>query len=378
MPVTGGSYIYLKEAYGKVVAFMSGSTGYILGSCGSVAAISLAAANIIPTFLGVSAFQVKLIAVALIIIFTIINYCGVRLGSVVQNTFTIAKLIPIALILLLGIFQGTAQVDLSLAPTSELSLPEIIQMIAFATLATFWAYEGWTNLNVVAGEVKNPKRNLPLAITSSIIVVMIIYVLFNFSIYRVLGMEEISASIASGNMYLGTLAAEKMLGSFGSTLVTATMLIAIIGALNGCILVFPRKLYAMSHSGEFFKVFDRVHPKYDTPSTAILMTAIISIMLVFSHDLDQLTTLVTFSSLIFNALIFMSIYIFRKRNPEMERPYKVWAYPATPAIAIIVMVGMIINTLMTDMQTSLFGLIVTAASIGLYWIYKELRSRGIE
>lgn len=378
MPVTGGSYVYLKKAYGNLISFMSGSTNYVLASCGSVAALALAAANIFPMFLDISAFSVKLIAVFLIVALTVINYCGVKLGSLVQNFFTIAKLIPIVLILILGIFMGRENVDMSVTIENGMSFTQVIQMVAFAVIATFWAYEGWTNLNVVAGEIKNPKRNLPLAIISAIVLVMIIYVLFNFSIYRVLSMNEISSSLDKENYYLGTLAAQKILGNVGGVLVTSTMLIAIIGALNGCILVFPRSLYSMSHNGSFFKVFDRVHPKYETPSISIIVTAVISIALVFSNDLNQLTTLVVFSGLIFNALVFITIFIFRKREPNLERPYKVWLYPLTPIIAVLVMVGMIINTLITDFRTSILGIIITLLSVILYGFYYLSKKRGIE
>ena len=378
MPETGGRYIYLRKAYGKIVAFMSGASGFVLGSCGSISAIALASAGVCAQFLTLTTIQVKMIAIAIIIILTIINYCGVKLGSVVQNIFTIAKLTPIILILGLGIFGGTNNVDLSIVPASGPSMGEIIQMTAYAVLATFWAYEGWTNLNVIAGEIKNPKKNLPLAITTSIIVVAVIYVLFNFSIYRVLSMEEIVASFDNGSLYLGTVATSKMIGNIGETLVTATMLIAMIGAVNGCVLVFPRSLFSMSNDGTFFKYFGKVHPKYNTPSNAIILTAIISILLVFSQDLNQLTTLVTFSGLIFNGLIFVSIYLFRKREPNMERPYKVWGYPFTPGIAALVMLGMIINTFYTNANTSLLGLAVTVGSLILYFIYDFLKKKGIE
>jgi len=383
MPETGGRYIYLRRAYGKIVAFMSGASGYVLGSCGSIAAIALAAATVCSQIIALTTIQVKMIAVSIIIILTIVNYCGVKVGSVVQNIFTIAKLIPIILILGLGIFFGTNSVDLSITPIPAtpdevLSISEIIQMTAFAVLATFWAYEGWTNLNVIAGEIKNPKKNLPLAIGTSIIVVAIIYVLFNFSIYRVLSMDEIKASLDNGALYLGTVATSKMIGNIGETLVTITMLIAVIGAVNGCILVFPRALFSMSNDGTFFKYFGKVHQKYNTPSTAIVLTAIISILLVFSQDLNQLTTLVTFSALVFNGLIFVSIYLFRQREPERERPYKVWGYPFTPGIAALVMFGMIINTFFTERNTSILGVSVTVGSLGLYYLYNYFKKRGIE
>ncbi|MFV0499830.1 MAG: APC family permease [Bacilli bacterium] len=375
MPVTGCSYIYLKKAYGKIIAFMSGSTGYVLASCGSVSA--LAAAKIIPIFIDISAFGVKIIAVLLILVLTVVNYFGVKVGSIFQNFFTIAKLVPIILILLLGLLKDNQSVDLSISMSSGMSLPSFIQMFAFAMFATFLAYEGWNNLNVVAGEMKNPHKNMPIAITSAIVVVML-YVLFNYSIYRVLSVKQIIESIKEDNLYLGTLANKQTVGDFGGILVTSTMLIAIVGALNRCVLVFLRQLYSMSHNKSFFKIFGKVHQKYETPSNAIIVTALISILLVFSNDLDQLTTLVIFSGLVFNALVFYSIFVFRKRESDRIRLYKVLLYTLTPIVAVLVMIGMIINTLYTDPRTVLLGVIIIFSSLILYFIYEQLNKRGIK
>ena len=178
MPETGGTYIYLRRAYGKLIAFMSGATGYLLASCGSIAALALAAANIFGTFITITELQIKLIAVIIILLLSVINYFGVKQGSIVQNIFTIAKLIPIILIIVLGLAKGRQPIDFQVVP-SGISFVSFVQMVSFAVLATFWAYEGWTNLNIIAGEMKHPKRNIPLAIISAIVVTTILYVLFN-------------------------------------------------------------------------------------------------------------------------------------------------------------------------------------------------------
>lgn len=379
MPQTGGTYLYLRKAYGQIVAFMSGSTGYVLGSCGSIAALAVASSSMFANLFPSLAPYGKWIAVALIVFLSTINFFGVKLGSLVQNGFTVAKLIPIVLIIVLGLFQGTQSVDLSINVANTGGSSNFVGMIAFAVLATFWAYEGWTNLNVIAGEIKNPKRNLPMAIITAIGVVTVIYLLFNFAIYRVLSPEEIQAALGgeTPNLYLGTLAAQKLLGGeLGGRIVGITMLIAVLGATHGCAMVFPRTIFSMSKDGTFFPTFAKVNDKYKTPGNAIILTAVISIVLVLTQDLDQLTTLVTFSGLIFNALIFASIFIFRKREPNMERPYKVWFYPVTPIIAIAVMIYMLINTLIQETQTSLVGLAVTLGSVVLYFIYQAYSKRA--
>lgn len=375
MPETGGTYVYLSKAYGKLVAFMSGSTGFVLGSCGSIAALAIASATALNQFIPMSSMQQKLVAVALIIVLSAINYFGIKLGSLVQNGFTVAKLIPIILIIVLGIFGGTQSVDFSLTPAGSPNMVQVIQMVAFAVLATFWAYEGWTNLNVVAGEIKNPKRNLPLAIITAILGVTVIYVLFNFAIYRVLSPAEIAGFLGEEKLYLGTEVAKKLMGNAGSILVGATMLIAVLGATHGCCMVFPRTIFSMSKDGSFFKSFAKVHPKYKTPSNAIIITAVISILLVFTRDLNQLTTLVAFSGLVFNLLVFATIFIFRKREPNMERPYKVWLYPITPILVILIYIGMLINTLMVEFQTSMIGTAVVLGSVVLYFIFQAIQKK---
>lgn len=375
MPETGGTYVYLRKAYGKIVAFMSGSTGFVLGSCGSLAALSVAVTTVLNNFVPMDLTTRKFVAAGLIIGLSAINYFGIKLGSLVQNTFTVAKLVPIVLIIVMGIFAGTQSVDLSITPDGVDNAGSFISSLAFAVLATFWAYEGWTNLNVVAGEIKNPKRNLPLAIITSISVVMGIYVLFNFAIYRVLSPAEINGFLGAEKLFLGTEAATKLMGNFGTVLVGVTMLVAVLGATHGCAMVFPRTIFSMSKDGSFFSPFAKVHEKYKTPSNAILLTAVISIALVFMQNLDQLTTLVTFSSILFNILVFISLFIFRKREPNMERPYKVWLYPVTPILVILIMVGMLVNTLIVEFQTSLIGLGVTLATIPLYYLLQSIQNK---
>ncbi len=382
MPETGGSYVYIKRAYGDLVAFASSFTGYILGACGSLAALSLALPLIMNNFIsvltggaGMNDLQMKLVASVIIILLSAINYLGIRFGKLVQNIFTIAKFIPIVLIIVLGITMGTQNVDLSLMPVSNPSISDLLSMVALGVVATFWAYEGWKNLNTIAGEIKNPGRNLPWAIILAIVVVMSVYVIFNFAIYRVLSLEQITAQFAAGNYYLGTVVAQQLLGDTGMILVGLTMFIAVFGATNGCAMVFPRSIFALSENKMFFAPFAKVHPKYNTPGNAIILTGIISIALVFARNLDQMTNLVVFSGIIFSILLFISVFMFRKQYPDMPRPYKVWFYPVTPILAILTNLALLINTLITDFNTSMIGIVVTLASVPVYFIIKNLTKK---
>ncbi|MBN2850521.1 MAG: amino acid permease [Erysipelotrichaceae bacterium] len=367
MPRAGGSYVYLREAYGKSVAFMSGFSSFILGSSGSIAALALAFATILSNFVAINEATQKGIAILVIVVLTIANYYGVKFGSWIQNLFTVAKLVPILIILGLGLFLGNQSPDLSINVDASVDVMGLISMVAMGVVATLWAYEGWTNLNNVSEELKNPKRNLPLALVIAIFFVMILYVLFNFAIYRVLSFQEIVDAIAGGNLFLGTTVANRLLGGFGSTLVGLGMLISVFGATNGCVMVFPRLYYAMAKDGLFFRRVGEINPSTKTPANAIFLSAVVSIILVFFRNLNQLTSLVVLQGLIFNGLIFFSVIIFRRTLPTIERPYRVWGYPIVPILATLVMVGLLVNTLMTsDFNNSLLSLLIPAAAYLIY------------
>jgi APA family basic amino acid/polyamine antiporter len=367
MPRAGGSYVYLREAYGKSVAFMSGFSSFILSSSGSIAALALAFATILNNFVAINEATQKGIAILVIVLLTIANYYGVKFGSWIQNLFTVAKLVPILIILGLGLFLGNQSPDLSINVDASVDVMGLISMVAMGVVATLWAYEGWTNLNNVSEELKNPKRNLPLALVIAIFFVMILYVLFNFAIYRVLSFQEIVDAIAGGNLFLGTAVANRLLGGFGSTLVGLGMLVSVFGATNGCVMVFPRLYYAMAKDGLFFRRVGEINPSTKTPANAILLSAFVSIILVFFRNLNQLTSLVVLQGLIFNGLIFFSVIIFRRTLPNIERPYRVWGYPVVPIVATLVMVGLLVNTLMTsDFNNSLLSLLIPAAAYLIY------------
>ena len=375
MPKAGGSYVYLNQAYHPAVGFMCGFSSWLLGGAGSIAAIAIAFPKAFSTLVPISDVQVKLVAIGLIILLTAINYVGVKQGSIVQNIFMVAKVAPILLILVLGIFAGKQTPDLNPIPASAPSIGGMIGMIAFAIVASLWAYEGWTNLNIVSEEIRNPKKNLPLALIIAIVGCTVLFTLFNFAVYRVLPIDQITSMIEGGDIYLGTEVANTVLGSAGQIVVVIAMATAIFGSLNGCILVFPRQYYAMAKDGYFFKSFAKLHSKHKTPAASLIVQAIISIALVLVRDLDQLTNLVIFSSMLFNTLTIGAVFIFRKKMPDLERPYKAWGYPVTVVITLLIFIGLMINTLVEDPVTSIIGLAVPALGFVCYHFFRWYNSR---
>lgn len=376
-PRAGGLTVYLSNAYSPLIGFLNGFTGWLIGGPGSIAAIAIALPSALTIVFPMGEGIIKIIAIGLILGLTIVNYFGIEFGSKLQNISMIAKLIPIVIIMVLGLIFGKTTPDLSLVPkVDNVSFGSIMGMIAFAVVASLWAYEGWTNLNTVAEEIKNPRRNLPLAIIISIVSVTILYTLFNYSIYRVIPFSEIETLLANGEYYLGTYAAERLMGRVGSNLVILGMVVSMFGALNGCILAFPRSYYAMSVEGNFFRSFKNLHPKHRVPHVALIVQCIISIVLVLSRNLDQLTSLVVFSGMLFNTLGVLAVVIYRRKFPDLNRPYKVIAYPFTVILTTIIFLALMINTFIEDPLTSIIGLGVPAIGI-LFYIYFNRKNKNI-
>ena len=354
MPKAGGYYVYLREAYGERVAFMCGFANFCLSSSGSIAALAVAFAAAISSFVPLGELTQKIIAISAILLLTGVNVCGIRFGSLVQNIFMILKMLPILLILVCGLFMGNESPDLTYFPGELPSIPELCSMVGFAVIATLWAYEGWTNLNNIAEEIKNPKRNIPLALIGSITGVALLYVV---------------NLVNGGDFYLGTHAANELFGSAGMIIVGTAMILAIFNSLNGCIMVFPRMYYAMARDGALFKSFAKLHPVSKTPINAQLASAIMAIILVSSRTLSELTSLVAVVGMIFHGMTFFSVIVLRRKYPTLERPYRVWLYPFLVIVVCCIMIGLIVNTVTKDPVTAALGLLVPLFGLALYELF---------
>ena len=370
IPRAGGITVYLSEAFHPIVGFLNGWTAILIGSPGSIAAIAIALPTALRSFTPISDTGIKIIAIALTLGLTLYNYFGIKVGSRLQNISMVLKLIPIAIILIAALFMGNVTPDLTLRPEGDpVSTGKVISMIAFAVIATLWAYEGWTNLNNVTEEMKNPRKNLPLALIIAIVGITLLYTLFNFAIYRVLPLDQIKGFIESGNYYLGTETAKATLGNFGAIVVTVAMILSMFGSLNGCVLAFPRTYYALAEEGHFFKSFSKLHPKYKTPSAGLWLQAVISVILILYRDLNQLTSLVVFTSMLFSMLTVVSVIVLRKKYPTINRPFKIWGYPFSVIITALLFLGLVINTFIEDPTSAITGMAIPAVGIIFYFFF---------
>ena len=383
-PKTGGYYVYLRKAYGRRIAFLSGVTNFFLSSSGSVALLALLFAQIIGFMLGAAFTNVTvgIIAAGIIVLLSVVNFLGLKYGKMIQNIFFVAKLIPLVIVIFYGLFFGTESQIILNNPPLNVEGGLLVSGFIFAIARTLFAYEGWTNLNTVAEEMKDTKKDLPKALTIAVLVVMGVYTLFVFGLYRIIDATSLAsigtAAVAAGfdlaAIYtaFGTIFSTLGQGTLGYVIFGA-IAISIFGALNGSILSFPRVYLAMSEDETFPKVFQNIHPRFQTPWVAILGQTIVSLIIVLLgyNNVDALLTIILFGALVFNTLIFFSIFKFRKTLPNADRPYRVWGYPLVPRLAILGMLILLVVTFINRFADSMIGVFVILIGNGIYDVWMD-------
>ena len=361
MPQAGGTYNYISKAYGPGIGFSMGITDFFISQSGSISALAVGFSTYFSILVPLTEWQIKAMAIAILVALSLINMAGVKKGGNVQGIFMIAKLVPIAIIIACGFIMGKMNNPMDIVPGQGLNP---LSAFALAIVAALWAYDGWSSVYIVSEELKNPKKDLPKAVTIGVLGVTLVYVLFNFALLKVLPIDEIVATEAPG-----TMAAEALFGRPGAVLVTVGALIAIFGSCNGCILAYPREYFAMARDKRFFKVFAKINPKTGTPVNAQIATMIVSSLLILFGTFEQLTALVAFCAWIYYTLGVSSVYVFRKTYPDMERPYKVWGYPVLPAVTILLSLVVLVTTLWEDPMNSVIGVVIPIVGYILYHVY---------
>jgi APA family basic amino acid/polyamine antiporter len=392
MPEAGGQYVYLREAYGPMSGFLFGWILFLVYMTGGIAALAVAFAeytgyffpllgteNIvltldIPLFestLHYSLSAGQIIGVAVIILLSFVNFVGVGLGKAIQNLFTVVKIGTIAGIIILGfaIGKGTPP-DLSMN-SSGMSFGSLIIGFGVSLVAVAWAFDGWNNVNFVAGEIKNPKRNLPLALILGTLGITCLYVLVNYIYLYALPIQETVGVVRIAEKATGAL-----FGSSTGALISALVIVSVFGALNGSILAGPRVYYAMARDGLFFRKVAHVHPRFRTPGFSILIQAIWASLLTLLGTFEQLFTFAMFISIAFWIVATAAVFTLRKKRPDLPRPYKTWGYPVVPAVFIVASCGILLNTLLEKPVEALTGIFLTALGIPVYFYWKRRLRRG--
>lgn len=388
---TGGQYVYFRKMYGDFIAFLYGWSIFAVIQTGSQAAIayvfaeylgyfykypqlpqSLQDFSIFMPFVGdihpFLDFGTKAVAILCILFLTGVNYLGVVFGGIVQTIVTFIKIASIIILsLLLFTFgQGSyANVYSGFNIPTE-TITNIISVIGLALAGAFWAYDGWNNVTFVAGEVKNPQRNIPLALLYGTLIVIAVYVLINIAFLYVLPIDEMSKS-----PLVAASAAERIFGVNGASIISIAVIISTFGALNGSILATARVQFAMARDRLFFSPLGKIHPKFGTPHVSLIIQGVWSCVLVLSGSFDTISDYVIFAAWLFYMLGAYGVFVLRKKMPEVNRPYKVWGYPYTPIIFIIFSFLFLVNSIISDTQDAAMGsiLILSGLPIYLYWKY---------
>jgi APA family basic amino acid/polyamine antiporter len=369
MPEAGGIYVYLREAYGPLLSFLFGWTLFLVIDSGSIATLAVAFShNMLPRFVDMTRFEKQLIAAGFVAFLGAVNYIGVRWGSRLQNLMTYIKTGAIGIVVVAVFFftkgQGHPANFVEPGP-GPLNLG-LLEAFGIGLIASLWAYKGWEAATYNAGEVKNPRKNLPLGILIGTGAVIVIYIIANLAYLYILPVGKIAAS--EGRVALDVM--QIVTGPFGASLIAFLILFSILGAANQNMLTSPRVYFAMARDGMFFKKIAECHPKFLTPHVSIIAITVWSIILTLTGTFKQLFTYVIFGEWIFFGLTVAAVIVLRKKRPDLDRPYKTWGYPVTPAIFVLASVYVAAMALRSSFMNAMFGLLIICLGIPAYLYWK--------
>jgi basic amino acid/polyamine antiporter, APA family len=409
MPQTGGIYVYFRKMFGEFVAFLYGWSAFSVINTAAVAAIAYVCAQyaefflILPRFDTITEqsirlhipfigdlfplenFGVKGLAIVLVLSLTYLNYRSVRAGNAFQVVSTFVKL-AIICVLVLGIFfSGKGSVDNFFMASDPKSGIDLFHGIVIAMTGAFFAYDGWINITFVAGEIKDPQKNIPKSLFLGVFLCIAVYLLVNQAYLYVLPVEKVAAStlVASDAIAVAW-------GTNGAALIAGMIVICTIGAINGNAMASSRVTYAMGKDRVFLPWSGREHPKYNTPGNALWLHGIWTSMFILTGTFNMLADMFVFITWVAYLFGAIGIFLLRKRMPDAERPYRIWGYPWIPALFIIFSAFYLFTTVQSDIRNyvngtqpvvnSLLGLAITLAGIPFYFYYKwkeKNRSTGV-
>jgi len=436
MPNAGGQYVYLRESLGPIWGFLYGWTLFLVIQTGTVAAVGVAFGKFLGVFfLGVSAahwlwhighvpaWQVgpmvlgnmeiglntqNLAAIAVLLLLTLLNSFGVKLGAVVQNIFSSTKVISLLGLVFLGVIFGRNPIAMASnfgsawhnfwtgagwhtlhpvqvgvgGPTAWVG---VLTVVAVVQVGSLFSSDAWNNVTFTAGEVRNPKRNLPLSLVLGTGIVLTLYVLANFVYLSVLplhGDPNAASALGRGIQFadsdrVATAVMQQIFSSYGAKLMAAAILISTFGCVNGMVLAGARVYYAMSRDNLFFKAAGRLSPKSKTPVVSLWVQCVWACLLCLSGSYGQLLDYVIFAVLIFYILTIVGLFVLRRTQPDAPRPYRAFGYPALPGMYILMAVWICIVLLRYKPQYTWPGLILVLLGVPVYWIRKKMSREAV-
>jgi APA family basic amino acid/polyamine antiporter len=381
MPKAGGMYVFFREAFGELPSFLYAWVAFWVILIGSDAAVaigfaqyfsvffpSLSNANVVLTLGPVAINAAQLVAVALVVVLSASHYVGVREGARIQGIFTSMIILALLWIAVGGAFASSSRPDAApaLSPAAAISFAGV----GTALVAIFWTYYGWNEIVAVAGEVANPKRNLPLALIAGTGLVTLLYVAVN-----AVFLKAIPAAEMAGIGEPAAVAATRLFGSGAAFLIALAVTAAAAGCTSAGIAPGPRIVYALAKDGLFPAAFGRVHPRFQTPSFAIVVQAVWMSLLCLSGRYEQLYTYATFFVILAYAATGVSLFVMRRRRPDLPRPYRCWGYPVVPFVFVASSLLLAANTVREQPKETLAGIGILLLGLPVYFGMRR-RSRG--
>jgi APA family basic amino acid/polyamine antiporter len=359
IPATGGQYVFLRESWGPMCGFLCGWTYFFVVLSASIAWLAITFSTYLGYFVPLSGAAGKAVAVTVIAAMTLVNSRGVRTGAAVQNLFTALKLGTLLVLIVSAFVVGHPA---SASPAGHITMSGF----GVAMISCVLTYDGWVALSFMAGEVKNPKRNLPLGIALGVLAAIVVYVLAILAYTRVLSVAEIAATDR-----VGALAAERVLGAAGGKFIAFAILMSIVGGLNGWSMTAPRIYFAQARDGLFFRQFAAIHPKFETPYISILMFGAWSALLAVTGTYETLAAYAMFAAWVFYALTSLGVIVLRRTQPHRERPYRMTGYPVTLLIFALVAIGFVVNTFIATPGPALIGSLFIVSGVPVYFWWKS-------
>jgi basic amino acid/polyamine antiporter, APA family len=367
-PEAGGLYVYIRDCFGRLPAFLFGWVLFFVVSTGSVATLAVAFSSYLGEIFQLSVWTGKLISVFMIAVIAVVNVRGTRQSADLQNVTTVVKVIAILCMAGFLLWFGTPSRIISEQPL--FSLHSQFSDIGFATISVLWAYEGWQYATFAAGETLNPRRDFPLAFLVGVLGLIVVYIAANLGYLAALGTRGVATSDRVASAAVST-----VMGSTLAKSVTVVILLAIFSAANSILLTAPRVYYAMAKDGLFLRRLAEVHPRFGTPAFAVAATALWSCLLAVTGTFEQLLTYVVFVGWAFYALAAATIFVYRRRGTNRSGTYRVPGYPWTPALFIVAVGALVLNTIFAQPVRAGIGLGVVLTGVPAYFIWQRSSSQ---
>ena len=388
-PDSGGQYIYLREAYGDLIAFLYGWMLFSVANGGTIAALSVASAaymgqvfpvvsqdHVVMAFAGIAVTRAHLFGLLLIALLTYVNVVGLRWGALLQNISTWTKFTAMAAFVTLGFAIGKGHWSNfhanGIAPSMGLGPTQLISALGVGMIAVFWAYDGWVYITWVAGEVKEPRRNVPRAMVLGVLAVAVIYIAMNLTYMYALPLKEIAV-----HETIAHAAAAALFSPRAAVWLSLMIAISCFSAAATCTLSGARVYLAMAQDGVFFKRMAVIHPKWRTPAFSLIGQGIWSAALTLSGRYDQLYTYVIYGMVLSYTLTVIGMFLLRWKHPEIPRPYRCTGYPWLPAIYVVIGTAWTLNTIITRPTQAFWGTAIVLIGVPGYLYWKRSNRKAV-